>query len=89
MSTPPSGPPVNPFPRPQPVPASVLNHLSANWKSTASNLLTLIVVTGMYFAAIPSQVLQQHGVTQNEAFWGTVIVGLAKLYIALITKDAQ
>ena len=64
-------------------------HLIANWKTTASNLLTLIVVTGSYFAAVPSTALQQHGVSQNEIFWGTIIVGLAKIYIGIIQKDAK
>ena len=63
--------------------------LTQNWKSTAANLLTLIVVTGGYFAMMPSAILQQHGVTQNELFWGTVICGLAKLYVGIITKDAK
>ena len=68
---------------------SVLQHLVQNWKSTAAHILTLVVITGGYFAMIPSTVLQQHGVTQNELFWGTIIGGLAKVYVGLITKDAK
>ena len=68
---------------------SLWTHLVENWKSTAANLLTLIVITGGYFTAMPSTILQQHGVSQNAIFWGTVITGLAKLYIGIITKDAK
>ena len=68
---------------------TLFQHLVQNWKSTAANFLTLVVITGGYFSMIPSNVLQQHGVTQNELFWGTVVSGLAKLYVALITKDAK
>jgi hypothetical protein len=60
-----------------------------NWKSTAANVLTLIITTGAFFTAIPSATLQQHGITQNEIFWGTVACGLAKLYVGIITKDAK
>ena len=60
-----------------------------NWKSTASNALTLVALTGGYFTAIPSPTLQEHGVSQHEIFWATVITGLAKLYIGLITKDCD
>lgn len=67
----------------------MLQHLIENWKSTVANVLTLIVVTGGYFAAVPTTLLQQHGITQNEIFWGTVICGLAKVYVGLITKDAK
>ena len=58
-----------------------------NWKSTAANFLTLVIITGGYFAVIPVATLQQHGVTQNEMFWGTVACGIAKLWVGLITKD--
>lgn len=58
-----------------------------NWKSTAANFLTLVVITGGYFAVIPVDTLQQHGITQNEMFWGTVACGIAKLWVGLITKD--
>jgi len=68
---------------------AMLTHIVENWKSTAANLLTLIVITGGYFTAMPSAMLQQHGVTQNEIFWGTVLTGLAKMYIGIITKDAK
>ena len=68
---------------------AILTHLAANWKSTAANVLTLVVITGGYFAVIPVATLQQHGVTQNEMFWATVVCGLAKLYVGLIQKDAQ
>lgn len=63
--------------------------LLANWKSTVANLLTLLVVTGGYFTAIPAAMLQQNGITQHEIFWATVIFGLAKVYVGLITKDAK
>jgi hypothetical protein len=94
----PSGPPITPFPKPplepcieRPVDAkpTVVQHLAQNWRSTVSGLLTLVVITGGYFAAVPATLLQQHGVTQNQIFWGTVISGLAKLYIAIITKDTK
>jgi hypothetical protein len=64
-------------------------HFTQNWKSTAANFLTLVVITGGYFAVIPVATLQEHGITQNEVFWGTVICGLAKLYVGLITNDAK
>lgn len=69
--------------------ANAINHTVQNWKSTASGALTLITLTGGFFTAIPSATLQQHGVTQNEIFWGTCIVGLAKLYVDWLRKDAQ
>jgi hypothetical protein len=89
----PSGPPINPFP-PSPLEPCIkkttaVQHLAQNWKSTVAGLLTLIIITGGYFLAIPSDVLQMHGVTQNEIFWGTVVCGVAKLYVALITKDTK
>ena len=64
-------------------------HFVQNWKSTVANILTLIVVTGGYFAAVPTSMLQQHGISQNAIFWGTVVVGLAKIYVGLITKDVK
>ena len=90
----PGAPPIGPNPNPgNPQPATPFNkavaHLTANWKSTVSNALTLIVVTGAYFAAIPTAILQQHGITQNEIFWATVVCGLAKLYVGIIQKDAK
>ncbi len=60
-----------------------------SWKSTASNALTLIVLAGGYFTAIPSPTLQAHGVSQNGIFWLTVIVGLAKLVLGAMTQDAK
>ncbi len=67
----------------------MIANLLENWKSTAANALTLIVMTGGFFTAMPSESLQAHGITQNEMFWGTVACGLAKMYIGLITKDAK
>ena len=67
----------------------MFQHLIENWKSSAANFLTLVVLTGGFFTAMPSEILQSHGVTQNEMFWGTVICGLAKLYVGLITKDTK
>ena len=64
-------------------------HFITNWKSTAANFLTLVVITGGYFAMIPVATLQQHGVTQNEMFWSTAVCGLAKLYVGIITKDTK
>ena len=64
-------------------------YFSQNWKSTAANFLTLVVITGGYFAVIPVATLQQHGVTQNEMFWGTVVCGVAKLWIGLLQKDVK
>lgn len=60
-----------------------------NWKSTAANFLTLVVMTGGYFAMIPVATLQQHGVSQNECFWATAGFGLAKLYVGILQKDAK
>jgi hypothetical protein len=67
----------------------IIQHLLTNWKSSVANFLTVVIATGTYFAAVPSATLQSAGVTQNEIFIGTCIVGLAKVYIGLIQKDAQ
>jgi len=60
-----------------------------SWKSTASSALTLIVLAGGYFTAIPSATLQSHGISQNAIFWMTVVVGLAKLLVGAMTQDAK
>jgi len=60
-----------------------------NWKSTLSGFLTATVVTLGYFTAIPSTVLQSHGVSQNTIFWGAVVNGLAIVWLGLIKKDAK
>ena len=49
---------------------SFWTNVFSHWKSTASNLLTLIVLTGGYLTAIPVTTLQQNGITQKEMFWG-------------------
>lgn len=69
--------------------ADGLTHLIENWKSTVANLLTLVITAGAFFSAIPNQVLQQNGITQKEIFWGTCVVGLAKLFVGLVQKDAK
>jgi hypothetical protein len=66
-----------------------LTYFAANWKTTVSGLLTLVTITGGYFAAIPTAALQQNGITQKEIFWATVAVGLAKLYVDVLKKDAK
>jgi hypothetical protein len=68
---------------------AILAHLMANWKTSVANLLTLIIVTGGYFAAVPTAALQQHGVSQNMIFWATIAVGVSKMYLGLIQKDAK
>ena len=68
---------------------SFLQSAVGSWKSTASNALTLIVLAGGYFTAIPSETLQSHGISQNAVFWITVVVGIAKLYVGMISHDAK
>ena len=68
---------------------SFLQSAVGSWKSTASNALTLVVLAGGYFTAIPSPTLQEHGVSQNTVFWITVVVGLAKLLVGAMTHDAN
>jgi len=68
---------------------SFIQSAVGSWKSTASNALTLIVLAGGYFTAIPSPTLQAHGVSQNAVFWLTVVTGLAKLLIGAMTQDAK
>lgn len=60
-----------------------------NWRSTVSGVLSAVIAAGVYFAAVPSEQLQGLGITQKEIFIGTTIIGLAKVYLAMITKDAK
>lgn len=69
--------------------SDALNHIIENWKTTVSAVLTTTLATGTYFAAVPANILQQNGITQHEIFIGTVICGLAKVYLSLIQKDAK
>ena len=69
--------------------SDALTHLVNNWKTTVSGLLTVTITAGAYFAAVPTAVLQQNGITQKEIFWGTCAVGLAKVFLGLIQKDGQ
>jgi hypothetical protein len=67
----------------------MIANLLENWKSTAANALTLVVLTGAYFSAIPSESITNMGITPKEIAWFTAASGLAKMYVALITKDAK
>jgi len=69
--------------------SDALNHFAQNWKTTVSAILTTIIAAGVYFAAVPTSLLQQNGITQTEIFWGTVVVGLAKVILGVIQKDGQ
>jgi hypothetical protein len=55
-----------------------------NWKSTVSGLLTLLVVGGAYLTTNPPP-----GLSAREMGWATFVGGLAKIYLALIQKDAK
>lgn len=61
----------------------------ANWRSTASGLLSVVIAAGVYFAAVPTTQLQSMGITQKEIFIGTVVTGLAQVYLHMISKDAK
>lgn len=69
--------------------SDALTHLIGNWKTTASSILTAITAAGVYFAAVPTVVLQQNGISQTAIFWGTCVVGLAKVFLGLIQNDAK
>lgn len=60
-----------------------------NWRSTVSGVLSAVIAAGVYFAAVPTEQLQGIGITQKEIFIGTIVIGLAKVYLAMITKDAK
>jgi hypothetical protein len=86
-------------PAPQPVPVMLPEPpakliptkvtVLTNWRSTISGILSAVVAAGVYFAAVPTTQLQGIGITQKEVMIGTVVVGLAKVYLAMITKDAK
>ncbi|SRR6266567_3067958 len=63
--------------------------LVKNWRSTASGVLGAVIAAGVYFAAVPTAQLQSIGITQKEIFIGTIIVGLARVYVGMISKDAK
>lgn len=69
--------------------SDALSHLLNNWKTTVQAILGVVVATGVYFAAVPTAVLQQNGITQQEIFYATIGFGLAKVYLGLIQKDGQ
>lgn len=64
-------------------------HIIANWKTTLSSILTTLLATGTYFAAVPTAILQQNGVSQQEIFWATCTFGVAKIILGLLQKDGQ
>ncbi len=68
--------------------SDALTHVITNWKTTAQAVLGVIVATGVYFAAVPTAVLQQNGITQKEIFYATILFGLAKVYLGILQKDA-
>lgn len=63
--------------------------VAKNWRSTVSGVLGAVIAAGVYFAAVPTEQLQGIGITQKEIFIATIIVGLAKVYLGMITKDAK
>ena len=69
--------------------ALVLKHLIENWKSTVSNLLTVVIITGVYLSTQSPENLTNLGISEHVVTWGTFLSGLAKLYVAFITKDAK
>jgi len=85
----PSGPTINPFPKPRPVPASLrsvlsdaLTHAVTNWKSSVQGVLTVAIAAGTYFTVTPSNVLSQKTVGVI-----TLVTGLAKVMLGLTQKD--
>ena len=68
---------------------AILQHIVGNWKTTVSGILSAIIATGVYFAAVPTAVLQENEITQKEIFWATVVFGLAKVFLGLIQSDAK
>lgn len=60
------------------------SQLFANWKSTASGLLTFTLVTTGAFLAPPLNA----GISPKHVFWIGGLQGLAKVWIAFITVDA-
>ncbi len=69
--------------------AEMLDHLIVNWKSTVSNLLTLTLIALGVLLAQPPETLMANGLTLKEIFWMGMISAVAKVYVALITKDAK
>jgi hypothetical protein len=69
--------------------SDALTHLIVNWKTTVSSILTTITAAGFYFAAVPTAVLQQNGISQKVIFWGTCVVGIAKVFLGMIQNDAK
>lgn len=67
----------------------LIEHLIENWKSTAANVLTLVVITAGYFSTMTPEQLATSGLTPREMFWIAVAGGIGKIYVALITKDAK
>ena len=67
----------------------MMDHLIVNWKSTVSNLLTMTLVGLGVLLAQPPETLVANGLTLKEIFWMGIISAVAKLYVALITKDAK
>lgn len=59
--------------------------LLANWKSTASGLLTFTLVTTGAFLAPPLNA----AIAPKHVLWIGGLQGLAKVWIALITQDAK
>lgn len=67
----------------------MLQHLVENWKSTVANLLTLVIVTGAFLLAQPPATLAQMHITHAVVAYLTAAVGLAKIYVGLISKDSK
>lgn len=67
----------------------MLKNLLENWKSTAANFLTLVIIFAGYLAMQTPQTLAQLGISAKFAAWVMFVSGIAKLYVALITKDAK
>ena len=62
----------------------LLTQAIENWKTTLSGMLTTLVVGGAYLTTSPPP-----GFTSKEMGWGTFVVGLGKIYLAIIQKDAK
>lgn len=86
MSTSPSGPPINPYPQPQPVPAARVDTLLGISKTTFNGWLALIIGTAGPLAAYLATVHSPRAAVASGIV--TLVASIARVWVGIIQSDA-